>query len=224
MQRQDAFRGFLGYALHPPLTLFSSSQDVGELSLVRGRAFRTHEEAYSSGHTAAGYFKGRRGCPRCCARLHWRTMARHPKPRQSRTLGPECVRPPHSSRDRCSPISPSLQEGSPAEVCALQRIYAIQLAKKPFKVSKAVQAMYFEEVKTPATPPSPSSPFFGFQIGGDDEESGDDELVGLIAHASFIVTCFRSYLPVPSVAERVSPVSSWRNCLYRRTPKNYRRQ
>ncbi|KAJ7238511.1 hypothetical protein B0H12DRAFT_1253807 [Mycena haematopus] len=66
----------------------------------------------------------------------------------------------------------------PVEARALRRIYAIQLAKKPFKVSKEMQQTYFDEITPPATPPSPSFPPFGSSIFGDvddDAESSDSD-------------------------------------------------
>ncbi|KAF7330136.1 hypothetical protein MSAN_02463500 [Mycena sanguinolenta] len=48
----------------------------------------------------------------------------------------------------------------PADLRVIRRMYAMQLARKPFKVSKGVQDLYFEKATPPATPPSPpSSPF-----------------------------------------------------------------
>ncbi|KAF7330148.1 hypothetical protein MSAN_02464800 [Mycena sanguinolenta] len=93
--------------------------------------------------------------------------------------------PSHTNCDRSLPISARQADKADrgkshhsSEVCALQRIYAFQLAKKPLKVSRTVEALYFDAATPPATPLCPFSPSLGPQPGGDidDASESSDEL------------------------------------------------
>ncbi|KAJ6520495.1 hypothetical protein C8R45DRAFT_955363 [Mycena sanguinolenta] len=52
----------------------------------------------------------------------------------------------------------------PADLRVVRRMYAMQLARKPFKVSMRVQELYFEKVTPPATPPSLSPSSFASPV------------------------------------------------------------